>query len=166
MARQSAEKATHREVARKEITGRQVFVVTAGAFGVVIAVNLVLAWSAISTFPGLEVKNSYVASQHFEVERLAQERLGWRVAVDYAPGDLRVAITEGAADLPAEVTALQVRIGRATVAHDDVEPAMERDMGVFHAPVNLAPGRWLVRIEAEAADGTRFRQRHDIFVRG
>jgi nitrogen fixation protein FixH len=64
------------------------------------------------------------------------------------------------------VTALWVRIGRATVARDDVEPAMERDMGVFHAPVDLAPGRWLVRIEAEAADGTRFRQRRDIFVRG
>ena len=39
------------------------------AFGVIIAVNLVLAYNAVKTFPGLEVKNSYVASQEFN-ERL------------------------------------------------------------------------------------------------
>ena len=148
------------------VTGRKVFAVTAGAFGVVIAANLALAWSAIATFPGVEVRNSYVASQHFEAERMAQERLGWSVAVDYAPGDLRIAITEGAARLPAEVTALRVTIGRATVARDDLVPAFTEVSGAFHAPVELSPGRWLVRIEAEASDGTRFRQRRDIFVRG
>ena len=38
-----------------EITGRQVFLVTAGAFAVIITVNVVMAWQAVSTFPGLEV---------------------------------------------------------------------------------------------------------------
>jgi nitrogen fixation protein FixH len=36
-------------------------------------VNLLMAYQAISTFPGLEVKNSYVASQKFD-ERNARKR--------------------------------------------------------------------------------------------
>ena len=43
-----------------EITGKYVFAITASAFAVIIGVNLVLAFKAVSTFPGLEVKNSYV----------------------------------------------------------------------------------------------------------
>ena len=50
------------------------------AFGVIIGVNLVLALSAVRTFPGLEVKNSYVASQTFDERRAAQEALGWTVS--------------------------------------------------------------------------------------
>ncbi len=46
------------------------------AFAVIIAVNLVLAFKAVRTFPGLEVENSYVASQTFDAERTAQEALG------------------------------------------------------------------------------------------
>ena len=40
----------------REITGRHVLFFTVGAFGVIIAVNLVMAFKAISTFPGLEVQ--------------------------------------------------------------------------------------------------------------
>ena len=37
--------------------------------------------------------------------------------------------------------------------------------GAYLAPIALGPGRWRVTIEAEARDGTRFSQRHEIFVR-
>ena len=49
----------------RELTGKHVLVITVGFFGVIIAVNLLMAYKAISTFPGLEVSNSYVASQKF-----------------------------------------------------------------------------------------------------
>ncbi|MDZ4134978.1 MAG: FixH family protein, partial [Paracoccaceae bacterium] len=42
-----------------ELTGRKVLVITVSAFAVIIGVNLLLAYKAVSTFPGLEVKNSY-----------------------------------------------------------------------------------------------------------
>ena len=51
------------------ITGPKFFAIFASFFVVIIAVNLVMAFSAIRTFPGLEVKNSYVASQEFDRER-------------------------------------------------------------------------------------------------
>ena len=64
-------------MAEREITGRHVLLGMVGAFGVIITVNVVMAWQAVSTFPGLEVKNSYVASQTFDAERKAQLALGW-----------------------------------------------------------------------------------------
>ena len=63
-------------------------VATGIAFGVIIGVNVVMATKAIGTFPGLEVKNSYVASQSFDKRRDAQEALGWDVGVAHE-GDER-----------------------------------------------------------------------------
>ena len=56
-----------------ELTGKHVFAITAGAFAVIIGVNVLLAVKAVSTFPGLEVGNSYVASQGFNTRKAAQE---------------------------------------------------------------------------------------------
>ena len=56
-----------------ELKGRHVLGIAVGAFGVIIAVNLVMAYQAISTFPGLEVANGYVASQTFDADRKAQD---------------------------------------------------------------------------------------------
>ena len=75
-----------------EIKGWHVFTGFALAFGVIIAVNLTLAFQAVRTFPGLEVKNSYVASQSFEQERRDQ--------VDAQPAEGRVAGAAGQAGLP------------------------------------------------------------------
>ena len=81
-----------------EITGRQVAVFTVGAFGIIIAVNLVMAWKAVSTFPGVEAPNTFVASQEFDIRREAQERLGWTVAPLHEGGRVKLAITEALAD--------------------------------------------------------------------
>ena len=53
-------------------------------FGVVIAVNLLMAHYAVSTFSGTVVDNSYVASQEFNGwlgAARAQRALGWTVEV-------------------------------------------------------------------------------------
>lgn len=149
----------------RELRGIHVLAIFTGAFGVIIAVNLVLAWQAVATFPGVEVKNSYIASQSFDRDRAAQEALGWTVAAEYDRGRLALAFTD-AAGLPAPVASLAVLVGRATEARDDQRPVFTREGRWFEAPVTLAPGRWLIRIEATAPDGTRFLQRHAITVRG
>lgn len=63
-----------------EIKGWHVFTGFAGAFSIIITVNLTLAFQAVRTFPGLEVRNSYVASQTFDADRTAQLGLGWDVS--------------------------------------------------------------------------------------
>lgn len=146
-----------------ELKGRHVLAITVGFFGIIIAVNLVLAVQAIRTFPGLEVANGYVASQTFDADRKAQLALGWTAVPEYRDGNLRLSLTD-AEGLPAVVTSINVLVGRTTEASDDQRPAMTRVSGVWEAPLTLARGKWMLRVEAQAPDGTMFRQRLELFV--
>ncbi|PVA11173.1 nitrogen fixation protein FixH [Pelagivirga sediminicola] len=145
-------------MATREITGRHVLFGFVAAFGVIIGVNLLLAYSAVSTFPGLEVENSYVASQQFDDRRGAQEALGWTVDARHRSGILTLAITDTAGK-PVEVAELDAVLGRATHVRDDTAPDFRFDGAAYVAPVDLAPGNWNIRMEAVAADGTLFQQR-------
>ncbi|MBK5932624.1 nitrogen fixation protein FixH [Rhodovulum imhoffii] len=147
-----------------ELTGRKVLIITVSAFAVVIAVNLTLAFQAVSTFPGLEVKNSYVASQEFDANRAAQQALGWQVEAVYDGGVLALRISEpdGTA---APVTGLEVVIGRATHVKDDQTPSFTYADGLFRTPLDLAAGYWNLRLTAQGEDGALFRQRIELLVR-
>lgn len=144
----------------RELTGRHVLAITVGAFGIIIAVNLVMAVQAVKTFPGLEVKNSYVASQSFDRDRAAQQALGWVVTPEYSNGELSLIIRDRDG-LPAQVKDLAVTIGRPTHIRDDQSPEFRYESGVYRAPVQLAPGNWNIHLTAHAPDGTLFRQRLD-----
>lgn len=150
-----------------EITGRQVFTVVAGAFSVIIAVNLLLAYKAVSTFPGLEVKNSYVASQKFDSARTAQIALGWTLTPEYDPAEKRLYLSfTNAEGNPARLASLSVLVGRTTEAKDDQTPEFLNAAGLWTAPLDLAPGKWLLRVDATAQDGTLFSQRVGLVVKG
>jgi nitrogen fixation protein FixH len=149
----------------RPLTGRKVLAIAVAAFGVIITVNLVLAWQAVKTFPGLEVKNSYVASQTFDADRAAQVALGWTLDAGYSDGALVLAF-RGADGAPVDIGRLEVLVGRTTEARDDVTPEFRQNASTFTAPLDLAPGKWLVRVRATAADGTLFQQRRDLFVKG
>lgn len=148
-----------------ELTGRSVLTITSSAFAVVIGVNITLAYFAISSFPGLEVRNSYVASQHFNDERAAQLALGWTLASTHNDGHLHLTFRD-ATGLPAPVRDLSVLVGRTTEARDDVRPAFLQQGNSFVAPLDLRPGKWMMQVEAFAPDGTVFRQRIDLMVQG
>lgn len=150
---------------KSELTGRKVFAITASAFAVIIGVNVLMAVQAVRTFPGLEVKNSYVASQSFEAERAAQEALGWTLTETYDDGEFRLSFRD-ADGLPVKVERLSATIGRTTEAASDIVPEFAWRNGDYIATADLAPGKWMVLLEAFAADGTRFHQRLDMFVSG
>ena len=147
----------------RELTGRHVFLMVGGGFGVVIAVNLALAVAAVRTFPGLEVKNSYVASQLFDAERTAQEALGWQTALSHDGGRLTLAFEEAGA--PVRPRIVSAVLGRATHVADDIRPDFAWTGEAFAADVDLAPGLWAMRLEARAADGTLYRRRLELWVR-
>lgn len=150
-----------------EITGRKVFVFTSSAFGVIIGVNLIMAYQAISTFPGLEVQSSYVASQSFDAERAAQAALGLTLTQGYDPVlgqiSLRFSDAQGA---PVQMNDLQVMVGRSTAARDDFTANFAYQAGAYVAGAALEQGKWVLHVQAHAADGTLFRQRLDLWVKG
>lgn len=148
----------------KEITGKHVLLGFVAAFGVIITVNVLMAYNAIKTFPGLEVKNSYVASQQFNERKAAQEALGWSVSANHENGILRLIINgeDGRAVEPAELKAV---LGRATHVKDDLELELRHDGVSYFMPVELAGGNWNIRMTAKAEDGTDFVQRLELFVK-
>jgi len=147
----------------KPLTGRKVLAITVTAFGVILAANMTLLYSALGSFPGLEVKNSYVASQSFDRDRAAQLALDWTADVAYTQGRLTLAITgaDGAPVTPRIVSAI---VGRATHVKDDQILAFAPGPSGLVSPARLAPGNWQLRLVAEAADGTRFLQRLSLTV--
>lgn len=151
----------------QEITGRKVLVFMVGAFGLIIAVNVLMAYKAVSTFPGLEVDNTYVASQTWDAENKAQKALGWTLthAYDLSSQKLRLTFVD-ASGAPVEVASLQVLVGRTTVASDDQYPEFARVGVDYVADAALKPGKWMMKVEAHAPDGTLFRQRIALMVQG
>lgn len=148
-----------------ELTGKHVLAITVSAFAVIIGVNLVLAWQAVSTFPGLEVQNSYVASQGFNERKAAQEALGWTLDPVYRDGRLSLAFLDRDG-LPVEVQELSVLVGRTTEAKDDVWPVFTLIGGVYTADVALNRGKWMIKVTAQSADGVLFERRSEVFVQG
>lgn len=148
----------------KELTGRKVFFIIASAFALIIGVNLTLAYKAVSTFPGLETKNSYVASQKFEADKVSQLRLGWQVQGALQGDTLVLEITDKAGN-PVQVSELSGTLGRATHVAEDQTPEFEFDGTAYVAPVTAGAGNWNFRMVALAVDGTKFRQRVVIYVR-
>ncbi|SDL03837.1 FixH family protein [Paracoccus chinensis] len=146
----------------RELTGRHVLAITLAAFGVIIAVNMVMAFKAVSTFPGLETPNSYVASQRFDRERAAQAALGWTVTPEYDGRELTLVVQDAQGN-PARIRSLSATVGRPTHVREDQTPRFIYENGIFRAPLTLAPGIWNINVTAEAWDGTVFRQRIDHF---
>jgi len=148
----------------REFTARHMAMVFIGSFSVIIGVNIVLAVSAVWTFPGLEVANSYVASQEFNERRDAQVALGWTVSANAVGGLVILSITDKSGR-PVRVAKLDATLGRATHIKDDMTPAFEFDGRAYVAPVELKPGNWNIRMVAISDNGTEFTQRVILHVK-
>ncbi|SNR50534.1 nitrogen fixation protein FixH [Paracoccus sediminis] len=144
----------------RELTGRHVLIVTLAAFGVIIAVNGTMAVLAIGSFPGLEVANSYVASQRFDRDRRAQDALGWTARASHDGTNLMIEVLDGQGGHPI-LRDFAVTVGRPTHRRADVAPEFQEAGGIYRTPLVLEPGAWTIRVRATSQDGTLFRQRLD-----
>ncbi|WP_146588348.1 FixH family protein [Puniceibacterium confluentis] len=144
----------------RPLTGWTVMAMFVTGFGIIIAVNLALAIHAVRTFPGLEVANSYVASQSFDARRAAQEALGWTAQAQHREGRLLLTMRDRDGQ-PLRPEGLSVTVGRPTESAEDITPHLDRDLA---APLDLRPGLWRVDVTARAPDGTLFEQQLSLSV--
>lgn len=145
------------------LTGWHFTAIIVSFFAVVITVNLVMARFASSTFGGVVVENSYVASQNYN-EWLqaaeAQKALGW-TATAARQADGRVALTlDGATDAGVTVSA----VARHPLGHqpDAALRFVANGAGQFLSETPLAAGRWKLRIAARNAAGQPWRTELDL----
>lgn len=142
----------------RPLTGRKVLVIVVSAFSIIVTVNLVMAYFAVNTFPGLEVRNSYVSSQGFN-DRLARQRaLGWETDAAMQAGVLTLQIT-GPDGAPAAVETITAILGRPTTERDDRTVAFTRSGDGFVATIDADYGNWDLRFTAVSAEGVEFSQR-------
>lgn len=128
-----------------KFTGQHMTAILIGGFGIVIAVNLLMATLAIRGFGGVVVKNSYVASQNFNTllaRSKAQDALGWNAHVGRA-GDGRLVVTTSAPAGSRVRADLRRPVGNPALTTWHLVSAGD---GRFASTDRLPEGRWLVRI--------------------
>lgn len=147
--------------APRTFTGRHMTAILVAFFAVVIAVNVLMARLATSTFGGVVVENSYVASQHFNrwlEEASAEKALGWSADFARRP-DGRVAVKLVGPSASATLAALARHpLGRLP---DQALAFVPDGNGAFVSTGPLPEGRWRLRLEVHA-DGRNWRSEGDI----
>lgn len=135
---------------RKEFTGKHMALVFVGGFGVVIAVNLVMASFAIGSFHGTVVDNSYVASQNYNgwlAKAETSRALGWQV-MPQRREDGRVVLETLAVPTGATITAEAERpLGDREAARLTFTA---QGQGRWVSNEALAAGRWQLHIAVRA----------------
>lgn len=134
----------------RTFTGRHMAAIMVGFFGVIIAVNFTMARYATSTFGGIVVENSYVASQEFNgwLDTARKQRaLGWDAVTTWRP-DNRLAVRLTGVPDGAKVSATARHpLGRL---HDREIAFVATGSGRFLSTEDLPDGRWTLRLEVNA----------------
>lgn len=131
-------------------SGRHMAAILIGFFAVVLAVNLLLARLAGSTFGGVVVENSYVASQNFNrwLDAAAAERSLGLNAQTSRRADGRVAVVLAGAGSGASLIAVARHpLGRLP---DQRLQFTREQAGTFVSIQPLPAGRWQLRLEAQS----------------
>ena len=151
----------------REFTGKHMLVVILSFFGVIIAVNLTLAYFAVGSWTGLIVKSSYVASQDFNnvlAAAEAQDALGWTSTALYQHGVLTFELKDAQGKV---LYGYQVDATVERPIHENEDHALVLQSaagGPYQAPVDLAPGAWVAKIVATGSDGSLYRQDFRLWV--
>ena len=142
--------------------------ITISFFAVIIAVNLTLAVFASTSWTGLVVANSYVASQSFNRDAgiaRQQQALGWQMNLTVDRSLAKIAILDRD-NLP--MTGLDIRavLQRPTdEAGDQVLELHEAGAGIYMANTTIGGGVWVADITAEGPDRKPVRFVRRIFVK-
>lgn len=153
--------------APKPFTGRRMLAVMLGFFGVVIGVNAALAIFSSTSWTGLVVKNSYVASQHFN-EYLArarrQQALGWRSTLGYAGGALHFNLM-GRDGAPLPGMRVEVTLRRPTHEGEDRRVVLTPSTGGgYGGALALPKGTWNADVAATDTIGRHYQRAFRLWV--
>ena len=152
----------------RTFTGWHMAAITTSFFAVIIAVNLTLAFFARSSWTGLVVANSYVASQSFnrDAETARQQQaLGWQLKLIVNRRLATIVILDRDNVSMAGLGVRAVLQRPTDEAGDQVLKLKETGAGIYMANATIGRGVWVADITAEgpAHKPVRFVQR--IFVK-
>lgn len=133
-------------------TGTHMLLLAVGFFGVIISVNIWLAVVSSTSWTGLVVDNSYVASQEFDTKRdahLKQAAAGWVSSFNIDGQSLRLNVVDGSGK-PVDLGTVAVLLNRPVGGHDDKQMLLKRGAdGAYTAEISLKDGVWDAWVTAE-----------------
>jgi nitrogen fixation protein FixH len=147
------------------LTGRHVLAALLGFFGVVLAVNGVFVYLALSSWTGLDTEDAYsrgLAYNDVLAAAEAQRALGWQVDVDIAnsaPRTARIAFdARDGAGRAIDGLTVEAQIRRpASDAFDRSVPLAAAEPGSYLGEVTLPrAGNWDVRLVARDGGEVRY----------
>jgi nitrogen fixation protein FixH len=138
--------------------GRWIPWVFVGGMALVVVVNLVMVYLALSTFTGVTTGRSYDRGRAYNqvlAEAARQDQLGWTARVTLEGRALAVAVTdrEGLPVGGRIEGVLRRPLEGAEIALDFAAAGAGRFIALVAPP---APGQWEARLTLAAPDGARF----------
>ncbi|MER9311159.1 FixH family protein [Mesorhizobium australicum] len=150
-----------------EFTGRHMLAIILAFFGVVIAVNLTMATLANTSWTGLVVENTYVASQQFNKkaeEGRAQAALDWTAKLTIAWGEVRYGLTD-AVGKPVPLYTVKVLFRHPAYEKEDESVTLALASGQEFAAQHMPKdGVWIVEIDADAGLARPYRDVRRIMI--
>lgn len=151
----------------REFTGWHMLAIMVAFFGVIITVNIIMATSAIRTWSGLVVQNSYVASQEFNEKSIigkAHAALNWQEHLSYENGIVRYQLTEASGVPVKAIGATAVFRRPVNEKEDQTLNMLPESDGVLTAEADLKDGNWVVEVNTYAGLDEPYRQVSRIFI--
>jgi nitrogen fixation protein FixH len=148
-------------------TGGHMLGLVLAFFGVVIAVNVAMAVAATGSFPGLVVKNSYVASQTYNdvlASARAQAEAGWTLEVAAPGGVLSVRLLDDQGKLRRHLEVTAVAGRPSSTRHDRLLRLAEVAEG-YRAADPLPAGQWQIDVEGRFRGDLVYREVRRLTVR-
>ena len=137
------------------LTGWHVLAMLCGFFAVIFTVNFIFVSKAVSTFPGEDVRKSYVQGINYNdalAARAAQAELGWQAEMGVlGTGDTRQLVVRLLDDQGAGLSSLDVVVTARRLATDDADTVLTLTPlgdGEYAADASgLGAGVWDMRLE-------------------
>jgi nitrogen fixation protein FixH len=151
----------------REFTGKHMLAIILAFFGVIIAVNLTMATLANTSWTGLVVENTYVASQQFNKkaeEGRAQAALGWAGKLTIASGEVRYSLTD-ADGKPVPLHGVKVLFRHPAYESEDKSVTLALATGQEFAAQHMPrDGVWIVEVDADAGLAKPYRDVRRIII--
>ncbi len=136
-------------------TGRHMLFVTSAFFAVVIGVNVTMAWLASSSWSGLVVENTYVASQEFNkkaaaIKALAATGISGSISMSHGVFHYHLKNRDGS---PAAADIVVANFKRPVGDHEDFNISLEKaGEGSFTSSRHVPSGDWIVELISRRGD--------------
>lgn len=148
-----------------KLTGKKVLVILAGFFSVIIGVNMVMAYVAVTTFSGMQTQRPYEAGLKFNhaiAKARVQQEQHWKVDTHLERAkDGQVTLTIALADQQGAAIVdqqLRVELLSPVDSRNDAVFALTPDgPGRYRGVAQAAAGQWDLVIESRRSEDAVFR---------